>query len=300
MDRGARGGARAAAAPPMNGGATIATPMPEDLRKQVSGSSFYAGMRVLPKAEREAMFAIYGFCRIVDDIADDQQGDRAARAAALDLWRRDLDALYAGGDPGQAALVAEAVRRFGCRREDFEAVIDGMAMDVERDIRWPTFAELDLYCDRVASAVGRLSVKVFGMDEAPGVALAHHLGRALQLTNILRDIDEDAGIGRVYLPAEPIAAAGIPFTDPLTVVNDPRIDQVAREVARVAHGHYAEAHAILAKRPRGYLLAPRLMDAVYSRTLARTEALGWAPPRRRVSTSKLALLWTVARLAVTR
>jgi phytoene synthase len=175
-----------------------------------------------------------------------------------------------------------------------------MAMDVARDIRWPPLAELDLYCDRVASAVGRLSVKVFGMDDAPGIALAHHLGRALQLTNILRDIDEDAGIGRVYLPAEPITAAGIAFTDPLTVVNDPRIDGVAREVAKIAHGHYAEAHAILAKRPRGYLLAPRLMDAAYSRILTRTEEAGWAAPRHRVKTSKLALVWTLVRLALTR
>jgi presqualene diphosphate synthase len=274
--------------------------IPADLYKQVAGSSFYAGMRVLPKAEREAMFAIYGFCRLVDDIADDGDAPRGERAAALDTWRRDLDALYAGRDPGQAALVGEAVARFKLRREDFEAIIEGMAMDVERDIRCPSLAELDLYCDRVASAVGRLSVKVFGMDEAPGIALAHHLGRALQLTNILRDIDEDAAIGRVYLPAEPIAAAGIAFTDPLTLVADPRIDRVARAVAKIAHGHYSEAHAILAERPRGYLLAPRLMEAVYSHTLARTEAQGWAAPRTRVRTSKLALIGTLLRLLVVR
>jgi phytoene synthase len=284
----------------MTEGVMAGSAIPEDLRKQVSGSSFYAGMRVLPRAEREAMFAIYGFCRLVDDIADDGDAPRPERAAALDRWRRDLDALYAGGAPGQAALVGDAVARFKLRREDFEAIIDGMAMDVERDIRWPSLAELDLYCDRVASAVGRLSVRVFGMDETPGIALAHHLGRALQLTNILRDIDEDAGIGRVYLPAEPIAAAGIAFSDPLTVVADPRIDQVARTVARIAHGHYAEAHAILAERPRGYLLAPRLMDAVYSRTLARTEAQGWVAPRTRVRTSKLALIGTLLRLLVVR
>ncbi len=131
---------------------------------QAARSSFYAGMRVLPKAEREAMYAVYGFCRIVDDIADDQQGDRAQRMAALDRWRADLDALYAGGDPGQAGFLAEAVRRFGLDRADFEAVIDGMAMDVDRDICWPKTEELDLYCDRVASAVGRLSVRVFGME----------------------------------------------------------------------------------------------------------------------------------------
>ena len=135
--------------------------------------------------------------------------------------------------------MADAVRRFGLARADFDAVIDGMAMDVERDIRWPTAAELDLYCDRVASAVGRLSVRVFGMDEAPGRALAYHLGRALQLTNILRDIDEDAGIGRVYLPLEGLTGAGIAITTPTEVTADPRIDLVARTLAAEAEGHYA-------------------------------------------------------------
>ena len=273
---------------------------PAALQSQVSGSSFYAGMRVLPKAEREAMYAIYGFCRLVDDIADDQQGNPEGRMAALDAWRADLDSLYAGGPAGQAALVADAVRRFNLDRADFEAVIDGMAMDVDRDIRWPPMAELDLYCDRVASAVGRLSVRVFGMDEAPGIELAHHLGRALQLTNILRDIDEDAEIGRVYLPEEALNGAGIALTTPIEVAADPRIDQAVRPLVARAHEHYRAADAILAARPAGHLIAPRLMEAVYSKLLERMEIVGWSPPRRRVRVSKPALLWTVARLLVTR
>jgi len=266
---------------------------------QAAGSSFYAGMRMLPKAEREAMYAIYGFCRAVDDIADDQEGEREGRALALNQWRRDLDSLYAGGDPGQAILVAEAVRRFDLDRADFDAVIDGMAMDVAGDIRWPAMEELDLYCDRVASAVGRLSVRVFGLPRESGVELAHHLGRALQLTNILRDIDEDAEIGRVYLPAEALRAAGIALTTPAEVVADPRIDQAVRPLVARAHDHYRAADAILAARPNGHLIAPRLMEAVYSKLLKRMEVVGWAPPRRRVRVSKPALLWTVARLLVT-
>ena len=269
-------------------------------QRRAAGSSFYAGMRILPRAEREAMYAIYAFCREVDDIADDQQGERAARARQLDRWRADIDAIYDGGDPGQAGLLAEPVARFGLDRADFHAVIDGMAMDVARDIRWPPAAELDLYCDRVASAVGRLSVRVFGMEEVPGRALAHHLGRALQLTNILRDLDEDAAIGRVYLPAEALAEAGIATTTPREVVDDPRIDTVGRSLARRAEAHFAEADAILARRPKGHLLAPRLMAAAYARLLAQMEAAGWAPPRRRVKVSKLGLLLTAVRLMVTR
>ena len=265
-----------------------------------SGSSFYAGMRVLPRPEREAMYAIYAFCRIVDDIADDQAGDRPRRMAELDAWRADLDRLYAGGEPGRAALVVEAVRRFALDRADFEAVIDGMATDVMRDVRWPRAVELDLYCDRVASAVGRLSVKVFGMEAEPGRALAHHLGRALQLTNILRDLDEDAGIGRVYLPLEALEGAGIALTSPAEVVADPRVDAIARALAAQADGHYDEANAILARRPRGHLLAPRLMAAAYGKVLARMKAVGWEPPRHRVRVSKPALLWTALKLAVLR
>ncbi len=261
--------------------------------RQAAGSSFAAGMRVLPPPERGAMYAIYSFCRAVDDIADDQAGSRQERTAALNAWRRDLDSLYAGGPPGRAAGLEDAVRRFGCERADFEAVIDGMQMDVDRDIRAPAYAELDLYCDRVASAVGRLSVRVFGMERGPGRELAFHLGRALQLTNILRDLDEDAAIGRLYLPREAIALSHMPagLDDPHAVVNHPAIDTACRMVAQRAHEHYDGAAAVLRKRPKGHLLAPRLMEAVYSRVLTGMERHGWQPPRERISLSKAQIGW---------
>jgi len=269
---------------------------PAALQAKVSGSSFYAGMRVLPQAEREAMYAIYGFCRLVDDIADDQDRDPNTRQAELDQWRHDIDALYAGQDPGQASLVARAVQQFRLDKADFMAVIDGMAMDVEQDIRWPDFQTLDLYCDRVASAVGRLSVKVFGMDDADGIPLAHHLGRALQFTNILRDIDEDAEIGRVYLAREFLDDAGITLGTPLQVTQDPRVDIAARQLAERAKRHFAEADATLKRRPKGHLIAPRLMAAVYAPILKRMEAQGWAPPRERIKVNKAALILTAVRL----
>lgn len=270
------------------------------LNGQISRSSFYAGMRVLPKAEREAMFAVYAYCRAVDDIADDIDRGRADRAAALAAWRGDIDALYAGGPPGRAAMVADAVAHFGLAEEDFLAVIDGMEMDVAADIRAPDMATLDLYCDRVASAVGRLSVRIFGMTGEPAIALAHHLGRALQLTNILRDIDEDAAIGRLYLPREHLVAHGIAGDDPLTVAADPAIDGVARDLAALAHKHYDHAKAILAERPAGYLFAPRLMAGVYSKTLSMMEASGWHRPRARIKLRKAALLWTVIKVGLMR
>jgi phytoene synthase len=269
---------------------------PSDAATQASGSSFYAGMRVLPKAEREGMYAVYSFCRQVDDIADDLEGAQEDRRDLLNAWRADLAALYAGGHlPARTAFLAESVARFGLQKADFLAVIDGMEMDVDQDIRAPDLETLDLYCDRVASAVGRLSVKVFGMEETPGLALAHHLGRALQLTNILRDLDEDATIGRLYMPAELLRQAGIESDDPAVVVDDPRLASAAAALAVKARSHYAQAQAVLAARPKGRMIAPRLMYGVYSRILERMSKTGWAPPRSRIRVGKLELLWILIR-----
>jgi phytoene synthase len=262
---------------------------------KASGSSFYAAMRLLPAAERAAMFAIYAFCRDVDDVADEPGPTPEERRSELNNWRADLAALYAGAPPDRIAYLAEPVRRFGLKLDDFLAIVDGMEMDVDGPIIAPTYAELDVYCDRVASAVGRLSVKIFGMPEAPGVKLAHYLGRALQLTNILRDLDEDAAMGRLYLPAEALAATGLSVRDPAAVLANPAIDRACRWVAAKAHAAYAEANAVLKRRPRGRIRSPRLMLEVYQRILQETEAVGWAPPRTRVSLPRGRLLWIVLR-----
>src|SRR5271166_651766 len=177
-------------------------------------------MRILPRAQREAMFEIYSFCRQVDDIAD-ASGPRDVRRGELARWRADIDALYAGKPVPRTQGLVLPMQEFGLRREDFHAVIDGMEMDVVADIRAPDDATLDIYCDRVASAVGRLSVRVFGMEQQDGLALAHHLGRALQLTNILRDLDEDASMGRLYLPREMLQDAGIAATEPAAAIGHP-------------------------------------------------------------------------------
>jgi phytoene synthase len=172
------------------------------------------------------------------------------------------------------------------RKEDFLTVIDGMDMDVAEDIAAPALETLDLYCERVASAVGRLSIKVFGMDEKPGFKLAHHLGRALQLTNILRDLDEDARMGRLYLPREYCDDARLAVREPKRAIADPAIDPACRKLARLAHEHFEAAMHVLRQRPTGRLRAPKLMAAVYSEILREMEKQGWAPPRHRVRLSK--------------
>jgi phytoene synthase len=259
-------------------------------------SSFYAGMRILPKPQREAMYEIYSFCRAVDDIADDD-GPRPERAEKLKRWRLDIDALYEGAVPPAAhlAALAEAIQRFNLQRDDFQAMIDGMEMDVAANIQAPDFATLDLYCDRVASAVGRLSVRIFGVPLEPGLDLSHHLGRALQLTNILRDIDEDAEIDRLYLPREAIEAAGIHSTLPKDVAAHPALAQVCAPVIEKAKRHFEAANAIMARCPRASVRAPRIMGVAYKGILDDLIARGFASPRKRVSTSKRRLALAILR-----
>jgi squalene synthase HpnD len=252
-----------------------------------SGSSFYAAMRILPQEQREAMFQIYSFCRQVDDIAD-SDGPRDQRLAALQQWREDIDALYQGHPPARLRDYVASVKQFGLEREDFLAIVDGMEMDVPQDIRAPDLATLDLYCDRVASAVGRLSVKVFGLPREDGILLAHHLGRALQLTNILRDIDEDAAIGRLYLPSEGLAQAGISSTDPLVVATDPAVPKVCAPLVERARDHFAQADAIMARNSRRAVRAPRIMSKYYGSILALLVARGFANPRTPVRLNKVA------------
>jgi presqualene diphosphate synthase len=251
-------------------------------------------MRILPREQREAMFEIYAFCRAVDDIADDR-GPREPRQAQLDQWRADIEAVYCGSPPPQLAGLARAVREFGLAKEDFIAVIDGMEMDVVADIRAPVQAILDLYCDRVACAVGRLSVRVFGMEREAGRALAHHLGRALQLTNILRDLDEDAALGRLYLPREALRDAGIISTDPAVVLVNPMLPEVCGVIVGLAKEAFREANAIMAQSPRRVVRAPRIMGQAYRGILDKLIARGFAPPRRPVRLARAKLILIVLR-----
>jgi phytoene synthase len=279
----------------MNDTAT-AEPVSEAVGR-ASGSSFYAAMRIMPKPQREAMFEIYSFCRAVDDIAD-EPGPRDVRRGQLQRWRADLADLYAGAAAPSRGGLAQAVHTFGLRQEDFLAVIDGMEMDVVADIRAPDLATLDLYCDRVASAVGRLSVRVFGMEERAGLALAHHLGRALQLTNILRDLDEDAAIGRLYLPQEALHAAGITVTDPTAALANPAIGKACAPIVERAQHHFAEAAAIMAREPRRTVKTPRIMAAAYRMMLDRMIARGFKAPRVPVKLRRSQFVWILLRHAI--
>jgi phytoene synthase len=254
-------------------------------------------MRILPRARREAIFEIYGFCRAVDDVAD---GDapRSARLSELQRWRSDVDALYRGTPPVRLQGLLTAVRRFALDKKDLLAILDGMEMDVKSDIRAPDDEVLDLYCDRAASAVGRLCVKVFGMGSLEGEELAHHLGRALQLTNILRDLDEDAAKGRLYLPRKALNLAGITSSDPRSVLSHGHIAEACAYLVERARSHFRHADAIMRRAPRRTVRTPKIMAEAYKLRLAALERRGWSPPRQPVKINRLALLWSLARRAI--
>jgi presqualene diphosphate synthase len=274
---------------------TIVQPSAQSATPAATGSSFYTAMRILPAPQREAMYAVYAFCRAVDDIADDE-GPQAPRLAELDRWREDIARLYAGGGGTQLTAQLQApIETFGLQEADFLAVIDGMEMDVRPGVYAPDWPTLDLYCDRVASAVGRLSVRIFDLEEADGLRLAHHLGRALQLTNILRDLDEDAARGRLYLPREALAAAGIADKPISDVLSDPALDAACRMVAKQAHDYFDQAEHVMRRCERRNVRSPRLMAAVYRPMLDRLVSRGWLPPRRRLRHSKPLVIWAALR-----
>ena len=264
-------------------------------RVAAAGTSFYWAMRLLPRNRRNAMYAIYAWCREVDDIAD---GDRPAahKLATLAAWRDEIEALYADRPRHLVArALHEPMRRYRLRREDFLAVIAGMEMDARADIRAPDLATLDLYCARVASAVGHLSVHVFGDPSEMAHRVAHSLGRALQLTNILRDLDEDARRGRLYLPQEILERHGIGSAEPMAVLRHPALPAVCREVAAIAEAHFADSARAMALCRRRPMRPAALMGAIYHATLRELVRGGWRDPAARVSLAKPCKLWLVLR-----
>src|SRR3954471_11843667 len=264
---------------------------------EAAGTSFYWAMRLLPEERRNGMYAVYAFCREVDDIADDESTPPARKRAALDEWRSEIDALYAGRVPQR--LVGRALRHpvlcYSLRREDFHAVIDGMEMDAAEDIRVPDIATLDLYCGRDAAAVWYLSVHVFGDPSPDAHAVADSLGRALQLTNILRDLDEDARRGRLYLPRELLDRHGIRTADPLQILRHPALPAACRDLAAIARRHFDDAGGAMARCSRRAMRPAAVMGAFYRAMLDALVGSEWRDPSRRIGLSKRRKLWLVLR-----
>jgi phytoene synthase len=218
-----------------------------------------------------------------------------AKRAGLAGWRSAIAAVYAGaGHDPVTRVLAAAVPRFALRQEDFIAIIDGMQMDAETVIVAPDWATLDLYCDRVAAAVGRLSVRAFGDDSARADEVAYSLGRALQLTNILRDLAEDAERGRLYLPREWLDEAAVPH-DPALALASPGLAAVCNRMLAEARRRFGLARLAMQGCDRRAMRPARLMAATYAPLLDRLEARGWQDVQRRVSLPAWQKLWIAAR-----
>ena len=258
-------------------GAAIDAPDNKDnaiaLRRRVAGSAFFSAMQLLPVQRREAMRALYAFCREVDDIADGD-ASRSLKQILLANWRSEIALLFVGRPQHDVTRgLSEAVHLYGLRCDDFLAIIDGM--DARTDMRAPSFAELDRYCERMAVAIGRISVRIFGEASPAGERVAAELGRALQLTYILRDLAEDADLHRLYLPRELLRAHGIFATMPSWVLAQPAVPSVCRDLAMLAEHHYAAAAEAIAACPRWTMRPAAAMLAINRALLHELVARGW-------------------------
>jgi squalene synthase HpnD len=273
---------------------------PEDIAEVTalvkdSGTSFYYGMKVLPAPRRDAMYALYAFCRVVDDIAD-EPAPLAQKTAELNDWRGRVADLYRGRTSnGLTRALQSATRTYDLQQADYLAIIDGMEMDAGAPIVGPDLATLDLYCDRVASAVGRHSVRIFGDSGPAAQDVAYALGRALQLTNIVRDVGEDAHKGRLYLPREWLLEAGVPI-DAAAALTAPGLPRVCQRVARLADQYYNEAAGSMALCQARAMRPARLMAASYRPLLNRLRAQNFDYAAPRVRLPKWRKLLLAARL----
>jgi len=253
-----------------------------------SRSNFYYAFLTLPRRRRDALYAVYAFCRTVDDIADlgDERGvDRAAQRTELERWRRDVARCYEpGGRPEHpiAAGLARAVGEFAIPREALLAIIDGVEMDLDQ-VRYETAEDLYPYCYRVASAVGLCCIEIFGYTDPRAREYAVNLGTALQLTNIMRDVGADARAGRVYVPQEDLRKFGV-TTDDLRAgrYSDEFVSLMRHQAARARQFYRAARDAFPTADARS-LVAAEIMGRIYRALLDEIEARGFRVFEERVT-----------------
>ena len=263
-----------------------------------SGTSFFWAMRGLPYKKRASMYAIYSFCRIVDDIADGQD-DSYVKMSSLDRWRGEIDNLY-GFNPTHIVTkeLLKSVGLYGLKKQDFYDILDGMKMDVSEGIRIQNLKELEVYCDKVACAVGRLAVRVFGLQEKVGEELSFAQGQAMQLTNILRDIGEDLGQNRVYLPTDILQLHGIETCDNIEIGKHPKLPEVCKFLAHIAENRYVEARLTMKKCNRLEVRSARMMLELYYLVLSKLKKQGWVNISRRARLSKVEIIMSILRYGI--
>jgi phytoene synthase len=255
-----------------------------------SGSSFYYSFLFLPPERRRAITALYAFCREVDDVVDETSDAQVARVT-LDWWRKEVAQMLAGhpGHPVTQALQPH-LQAFDIRGEHLLAVIDGMEMDLTQT-RYLDFVALDRYCWHVASVVGLMSARIFGYSDERTLQYAEKLGLAFQLTNIIRDVGEDARRGRIYLPVSELQQFGVPASDILNAKHSERFEALMRFQTERAQRYYDEALALLPAQDRRPQRAGLIMAAIYRALLVEIERDGFRVLQHRISLTPLRKLW---------
>jgi 15-cis-phytoene synthase len=259
-----------------------------------SGSNFYYAFRLLPSAKRRAIYALYSFCRVVDDCVDEEGGEGEA---GLCRWLEEVHRCYAGRPTTELGRdLAEALFQFPIPRGAFEDIVAGCRMDLTR-ARYATYSELRVYCERVASAVGLASIEVFGYEDPGTREYAVELGVALQLTNILRDVGSDAARGRIYLPLDELERFRVAEAELVQPDGPPRdaLLGLLRFQGQRAREQYGRARALLAPVDRKSMLPAEVMAAVYRELLSEIERGGYPVFGPKIALSRSRRAWIALR-----
>lgn len=261
-----------------------------------SGSSFYYSFLFLPADRRRAITALYAFCREVDDIVDDVSESSVGRMK-LAWWRQEVERLY-GGTPSHpvARALEPVVADYALPREHFDDIISGMEMDLDHQ-GFATFEDLRLYCYRVAAVVGLLSARIFGYSDPATADYAHDLGMAFQLTNIVRDVREDAMRGRIYIPGEDLDAHSVRPDDLNQAATPDRVQALLRQQTERARHYYRKALDTLPEGDRHAQRSGLIMARIYMTLLDEIEADGFRVLEHRVALTPLRKLWIAWRTA---
>jgi 15-cis-phytoene synthase len=255
-----------------------------------SGSSFYYSFLFLPPPQRRAITALYAFCREVDDTVDETSDPIVARRR-LDWWRTEIAAVFSGEPQHPVARALQPiVRDANLPQERFLEIIDGMQMDLDYN-RYPDFPTLEVYCYRVAGVVGLLSAEIFGYHNPATLDYARNLGLALQLTNIVRDVGEDARRNRIYLPLDEMARHGVAVDDVILFRETDAFERLLAEQIERARGYYASAWSLLPQEDRRAQRAGIVMGAIYERLLDEIATEGRRVLNERVTLTPLRKLW---------
>ena len=259
-----------------------------------SGSSFYYSFLFLPVERRRAIMALYAFCREVDDVVDECH-DSALAATKLAWWRTEVDRVFDGSPQHPVGLaLRDAIGKFDLPREQLLEIIDGMEMDLQQS-RYLDFKGLSLYCYRVASVVGLLAAEIFGIRDRQTHKYAHDLGMAFQLTNIIRDVGEDARRGRIYLPVDELKQFNVPAADILNARYSDNFRALMAYQAERAEKYYAQAFAQLPAVDRKSQRPGLIMAAIYRTLLDEIRRDDFQVLHQRISLPPLRKLWLAAK-----